>query len=245
MTPSYLPVQTKFWYNAGLEFLYIPDDERREALSQKNNNTKQIHKQAQYVPPKLSPQKSHTQANPRSSQDVEELYQNTSQSPYPLSILHQYEWSDEWKTLYTQVIKNQQPKVAWTYTGFHADLVKNEYLSAQRQEIIRTLLKKLARQTGTHAFIPYDSAIKPGELLTEKNCSFYWSAIAQANIRHLLIFGSQTRDTLLIPKRGKYSSFNHNGYRIYILPDLNMANVLDEQQALFTFLNNQLLSVNI
>ncbi len=269
-----IPVEKKVWFNAGLEFLYIPSDERREELSTKKTpaksvttakvNTSQVTQvsavaqgaqqnsfQAKSTHNNIQQNRVTTQKkssiieSPRSSQEAREIEENNRKSIYPLPILKEFEWSDTWKELYKKIIRHEKPKLAWTYTGFYADLMKNENVDPKRQELVRSLIRKLNRPNGTHVFIPYDTPHKVGELFEENGASFYWSVIAHLKIRNLLVFGSETRDTLLLPSRGRYSSFYYNGHKIYVLPDLNKIEDLANQDALYNYLDKQLLSVNI
>ncbi len=267
-----IPIETKVWFNAGLEFLYIPNDERREELSTKKASAKPVTsskvnsaqvashtvtqglQQGSYQQKNISqntpqnrvaPQKSIIIESPRSSQEAREIEENNTKSIYPRPILKEFEWSNNWKELYKKIIRHEKPKLAWTYTGFYADLMKNENVDPKRQELVRSLIRKLNRPNGTHVFIPYDTPHKIGELFEENGASFYWSVIAHLKIRNLLVFGSETRDTLLLPSRGRYSSFYYNGHRVYILPDLNKIEDTANQDALYNYLDKQLLSVNI
>ncbi len=266
-----LSVENKLFTNLGLDFLLISDEDRRNELkknahihtapplknlpkegnfAQKNNQT-QMSKSGQNDSRTIifndkAPIKevvSNLQSSARSSQEAKEMEENATQNPLYAKILPEFEWPEEWRNLY-KTFYRAQSKVAWTYTGFSADLNKSEKLDPKRQEVIKRIIPKLDRPNGTHIFIPYDGIDEPGKILMHDDYSFYWSAIKQLKIRYLLIFGSFARDALHLPQKNKYSSFIFHGLRVNILPDINNIQA-DEEHSLYTFLDGQLNSVGI
>ncbi len=278
-----MPVETKLWHNSGLEFLLIPEEERRDALKAKKSSAKtasaSMAKNQVFVPNSLQNQQGNNQkfhavsaqatqtgqsnqansnseqvrnisqrnnemmGSPRSSEEARERENPHANSLYPMDIIQEYEWNKEWKDIYAKLARDGA-KVAWSYTGFHADFAKTSSALQERQDTLRRIVTRLGRPNGTHVFIPYDLPNEPGSLFKEDDASFYWSMVAKLKVRNLLIFGSHARDTLSLPKKGKYTSFNLSGHKVYILPDLNRISK-DEEQSLFTYIDTQLKSVNI
>ncbi len=230
----------KPWQDAGLDFLLI-EDEFRLAELKKTKQKKDVKKPI--FTPKLDEAKN-LQASPRSSEEAKE--RDVVQTNANISLLKEYEWPEAWHELWAKIARHEHPKIAWTYTGLHDDLLANENRLEQRQEIIRELVKGLKNPNGTHVFVPYDKANDAGKLLTVEDNSFYWSAVSRFKVQYLFVFGSKTRDELLLPSRGVNSVILFKNYRIYLLPDINkligdMAGV----KALLEYLKIQLSLVKI
>ncbi len=267
-----MPLEIKLLHDIGLDFLLVEDEKRLELLQKKSQKTKsKALLQNALTQKKLAQNLKHSQVqessfenkkiiftnddsakieqnkntvfSPRSSEEAKEIEENAKEVSLSMQFLPFFEWSPEWKELFARCHR-EQSKVAWTYTGLHADMLASEKLDAQRQNVIRRVLPKLARPNGTHIFIPYDTFDEPGKLLQENDYSFYWSAIKYLKIRYLLVFGSKARDSLYLPKKNKYSSFVFHGLKVNILPDLNNIGQ-DEENSLYTFLDGQLKSVDL
>ncbi len=205
------------WQEAGLDFLLIEDENYYAELKKVKA---QIEAEVQKVAftPKIEPEKN-IQSSPRSSEEAKE--RNLEQSSSQLSILKEHEWPQDWENLWLKIAKHSSPKIAWTYTGLHDDLLGNANKVEQRQGIIRQLITGLNKANGTHTFVPYDKANDAGKLFTNEDNSFYWSAVSRFKVQHLFVFGSKARDELLMPTRGVNSVIPFKSYRIYLLPDIN------------------------
>ncbi len=252
----------KVWQNAGLDFLFIEEEARREELKKsKKNQIIQTSRPVQQntftkssfenkISQKENILQNSLQSSPRTSEEAREQhelyehnYENSSFSKY---ILKEYEWSKYWLALYEKVVKCKNPKVAWTYSGLYADILKEGKQNPERQNLIRRLIQALARGQGTHTFIPYDIEQDKDLILKNSNSNFYWSVINKLQVRHLFIFGEKARDELFLPERRINSSFIYQGYKVYLLPELTQVmQTQGQEESLLRYLNTQLSYVNI
>lgn len=254
-SPHSMPILTKVWYNAGLDYLLIPDEERRLELKKRKEVKAVVKSQTLILNQDSLPKKktnTHTSSNvqdqikqekyasPRSSQEVKEQNEKYNQkvSLLPTPVIKEYEWREDWREMWKKIAKHPKPKVVWTYTGLYADMVANEEKDIQRQTLIRYLIAQLKRPYGTHAFVPYDK--EKGKLWLAEDSSFYWSAVSHFGSRHLFVFGEQAADELLIRKGNEYTSSIFKGYNVFFLPDITKINEQGEQKALLGYLNEQL-----
>ncbi len=269
-----LPIHTKIWRDAGLDFLLIADKQRQEQLKTKSiqdssqlvkNIYQNIQKVAQAEKADNLKNNLQNQAlivqniSPRSSEEARELRENElvvdargNANPSLVPILKDFEWSEEWESLYNKVVRSSTPKIAWTYAGMHDDILRNTYSNANRQEIMRDLVKNLNyTKAGVNVFVPFDTPTESPKLWidTKKNDAvFYWSALYRLKVKILFVFGEEARETLLLKKSRKYASFMHNAhafYKVYYLPDVLSLSDKSERNTLLTYLNQQLTSFGI
>ncbi len=224
---------------AGLEYLLIEDAARLAELKKAKTQAKVFYQSSL---PK-SDIKKNLQSSPRSSEEAKERAVEKSTN---IPILKEYEWPEAWIELWTKIARHNAPKIAWTYTGLHDDIVGNDSKNPQRQEIIRHFITGLKSPNGTHIIVPYDKPNDAGKLFTNEDKTFYWSAIARLNVRHLFVFGQKASDELLLPQKPIHTVIPFQGYRVYILPDINklIGNMADVK-AMLEYLKIQLSSVKI
>lgn len=101
-------------------------------------------------------------------------------------------WPETWLALKNRRPLPPSPLVLWTYFGLGEDLtgVPDE----TRKKVIVRMLMELRHPGGTHVFWPCNL---PGE---ENGAALFWSGVKLLNPRVLLLFGSDTRDILAMPK---------------------------------------------
>ena len=103
-------------------------------------------------------------------------------------------WPASWVALKDRRPLPQRPLVLWTYAGLGEDLVGTPD-EARRRVIVR-MLTELRHPVGTHVFWPFSLA---GEGLSPE-ASLFWSGVTLLDPRVILLFGSDTRDSLSMPK---------------------------------------------
>lgn len=106
-------------------------------------------------------------------------------------------WPPAWQALKNRRPLPPRPLVFWTYAGLGDDLMGSP--DATRQQIMVRILKELRHPGGTHVFWPYalpDDATPGGPDAP----SLFWSGAALLRPRALLLFGSEARDALGMPK---------------------------------------------
>ena len=104
------------------------------------------------------------------------------------------EWPASWLALKNRRPLPPRPLVLWTYTGLGEDLTGKP--DEVRRRVIVRMLMELHHPGGTHVFWPCGLA---GEH-PEDGPALFWSGVKLLNPRVLLLFGSDTRDTLSMPK---------------------------------------------
>ncbi len=285
-----LPIHTKIWQQAGLDFLFIPEEERRTLLKNKADTKPSVQNYSNIVnniPLNKENSTLHQKDNvdavnkkfnidnktisstnkqvleqnisnsPRSSEEARELSENeivyNSQGKALASlpkIIKSFEWSEEWEELFKKIARSNAPKIAWTYAGLHADILKNTYSNANRQEIVRDLVTNLNyKKAGSNVFVPFDMPTESTKLYidTMKNDAvFFWSSLLRLKVKVLFVFGEEAREALLLKKSSKYTSFMHNAhahYKVYYLPDILSLSERSERNSLLTYLNQQLSSI--
>ncbi|MCH5276652.1 MAG: hypothetical protein J1E80_02335 [Desulfovibrionaceae bacterium] len=106
-------------------------------------------------------------------------------------------WPAAWQALRKRRPLPPRPLVFWTYAGLGDDLMGTP--DPIRQRVIVRMLRELGHPGGTHVFWPYalpgDDA--PGG---PDAPSLFWSGAALLRPRTLLLFGSEARDALGMPK---------------------------------------------
>ena len=103
-------------------------------------------------------------------------------------------WPASWLALKNRRPLPPRPLVLWTYAGLGEDLTGRPD-DVRRQVIVRMLME-LHHPGGTHVFWPCGLA---GEK-PEDGPALFWSGVKFLNPRVLLLFGSDARDTLSMPK---------------------------------------------
>ncbi len=103
-------------------------------------------------------------------------------------------WPASWLALRDRRPLPPRPLVLWSYAGLGDDLVGTPD-EARRRVIVR-MLTELRHPAGTHVFWPF---VLPGEEPSAE-ASLFWSGVRMLDPRVLLLFGSDTRDALAMPK---------------------------------------------
>ena len=104
------------------------------------------------------------------------------------------EWPAGWLALKNRRPLPPRPLVLWTYAGLGEDLTGTP--DEVRKRVIVRMLMELHHPGGTHVFWPCGFA---GEK-PEDGPALFWSGVRLLNPRVLLLFGSDARDTLSMPK---------------------------------------------
>ncbi len=106
-------------------------------------------------------------------------------------------WPPAWQALKNRRPLPPRPLVFWTYAGLGDDLMGTP--DPTRQQIIVRMLRELRHPGGTHVFWPYSlpNDAAPGG---SDAPSLFWSGTAMLRPRTLLLFGSEARDALGMPK---------------------------------------------
>ena len=103
-------------------------------------------------------------------------------------------WPESWLALKNRRPLPPRPLVLWTYAGLGEDLTGTPD-ETRRQVIVRMLLE-LRHPGGTHVFWPCGlQGEHPGD-----GPDLFWSGVKLLNPRVLLLFGSDARDVLSMPK---------------------------------------------
>lgn len=87
-----------------------------------------------------------------------------------------------------------RPLVLWTYAGLGDDLTGTPD-EARRRVVVR-MLTALNHPAGTHVFWPFALS---GDT-SSPEASLFWSGVKMLDPRVILLFGSDTRDALEMPK---------------------------------------------
>ena len=103
-------------------------------------------------------------------------------------------WPAAWLALKDRRPLPSRPLVLWTYAGLDEDLTGTPD-EARRRVIVR-MLTELRHPVGTHVFWPFSLA---GDGLSPE-ASLFWSGVGLLDPRVVLLFGSDTRDALSMPK---------------------------------------------
>ena len=104
------------------------------------------------------------------------------------------EWPASWLALKNRRPLPPRPLVLWTYAGLGEDLTGTP--DDVRRRVIVRMLMELHHPGGTHVFWPCGLA---GEK-PEDGPALFWSGVRLLNPRVLLLFGSDARDALSMPK---------------------------------------------
>lgn len=108
-------------------------------------------------------------------------------------ILPLADWPAPWVALKNRRPLPPRPLVFWTYAGLGDDLMGTA--NAHRQQAIVRLLSALRHPGGTHVFWPYALPEYAASVP-----SLFWSGVELLKPRVILIFGSEARDALGLPK---------------------------------------------
>ena len=103
-------------------------------------------------------------------------------------------WPASWLALKNRRPLPARPLVLWTYAGLGEDLTGAP--DETRRRVIVRMLMELRHPGGTHVFWPCGLA---GEK-PEDGPALFWSGVKLLNPRVLLLFGSDARDALSMPK---------------------------------------------
>ena len=103
-------------------------------------------------------------------------------------------WPEAWLALKDRRPLPQRPLVLWSYAGLGDDLAGTP--DELRKRVIVRMLTELRHPVGTHVFWPFALA---GEEPSPE-ASLFWSGVSFLDPRVLLLFGSDTRDALEMPK---------------------------------------------
>ena len=103
-------------------------------------------------------------------------------------------WPAAWLALKDRRPLPQRPLVLWSYAGLGEDLAGTP--DEARKRVIVRMLTELKHPVGTHVFWPFALA---GETPSAE-ASLFWSGVSFLDPRVLLLFGSDTRDALNMPR---------------------------------------------
>ncbi|MBQ4076363.1 MAG: hypothetical protein IJD65_01600 [Mailhella sp.] len=212
---GYAPI-VRPWLKAGLNVLLLEDEARvlelRAGPSQPAEESAeaarsaaprpasaQLRRAAQPVPQRSQPP---SQAAPRPAAKAAQprIAPQTARSRGMQSLLGAPgalpvgRWPAAWLALKDRRPLPSRPLVLWTYAGLGEDLVGAPD-EARRRVIVR-MLTELRHPAGTHVFWPFSLA---GEGLSPE-ASLFWSGVTLLDPRVILLFGSDTRDALGMPK---------------------------------------------
>lgn len=122
-------------------------------------------------------------------------------------------WPAAWLALKNRRPLPPRPLVLWTYAGLGDDLTGTPD-EARRRVVVR-MLTELKHPAGTHVFWPF---ALDGEAPSPE-ASLFWSGVKMLDPRVLLLFGSDTRDALDMPKTLKpFGQMRVHGRLIIQLP---------------------------
>lgn len=122
-------------------------------------------------------------------------------------------WPAAWQALKNRRPLPSRPLVLWTYAGLGDDLTAAPD-EARRRVVVR-MLTELKHPAGTHVFWPFALT---GEA-SSPEASLFWSGVKMLDPRVLLLFGSDTRDALDMPKTLKpFGQLRLHGRLIIQLP---------------------------
>ena len=105
------------------------------------------------------------------------------------------QWPSSWLALKNRRPLPSRPLVLWTYAGLGEDLTGTP--DETRKQVIVRMLMELRHPGGTHVFWPCGLASER----PEDGPALFWSGVKLLNPRVLLLFGSDARDVLAMPKR--------------------------------------------
>ena len=110
------------------------------------------------------------------------------------------QWPAGWLALKDRRPLPPRPLVLWSYAGLGDDLTGTPD-QARRQVIVR-MLTELRHPGGTHVFWPFDMSGTPAlpKAADGEEASLFWSGVRLLDPRVLLLFGSDTRDALMMPR---------------------------------------------
>lgn len=114
---------------------------------------------------------------------------------FPAPVWPPEHWPAAWLALKNRRPLPPRPLVFWTYEGLGDDLMGIP--DQARQQIIVRMLTALKHPGGTHVFWPF---ALPGYTPDADAPSLFWSGAALMRPRALLLFGSEARDILSMPK---------------------------------------------
>ena len=104
------------------------------------------------------------------------------------------DWPASWLALKNRRPLPPHPLVLWTYAGLGDDLTGTP--DEVRRQVIVRMLMELRHPGGTHVFWPCGlSGERP-----QDGPALFWSGVKLLNPRVLLLFGSDARDTLSMPR---------------------------------------------
>lgn len=205
-----VPAALRPWLKSGLSALLLESQERVEALraaipsqatlpAQSGQKSKPVRPTAigaaqdagpaLVLPPTVSPA-----ISPAVASDAAP-YGAVSPVASSATILPLSRWPAPWLALKNRRPLPPRPLVFWTYAGLGDDLMGTA--DPERQQAVVQLLTALRHPGGTHVFWPY---ALPGAPLLAESPSLFWSGVELLKPRVLLVFGSEARDALGLPK---------------------------------------------
>ena len=216
---GYAPI-VRPWLKAGLNVLLLEDEARvlelravpdkASAVPAEVRRIVPAARPAVPIPPKApsAPSRRPVPAQPAASVPVQKTAAPSALRPAPQTAkakgmqsllgapgaLPVDRWPAPWIALKDRRPLPQRPLVLWTYAGLGEDLVGTPD-EARRRVIVR-MLTELRHPVGTHVFWPFSLA---GDGLSPE-ASLFWSGVTLLDPRVILLFGSDTRDSLNMPK---------------------------------------------
>ena len=232
------PPALRHWINAGLNSLLLDSPERVKELRAAVHSGATATQTAspQSVRKTRARQASPNTPEAHSSAAAPSLpFKQASTPPTKPVILSPDAWPAPWQALKNRRPLPPRPLVFWTYAGLGDDLMGTP--DPARQQVIVRMLKELAHPGGTHVFWPY--ALPDDNTIPEPNApSLFWSGTALLRPRALLLFGSEARDALGMPKTlMPYCQYRVDGRLIIQLPQpLTLAGKEDAFRRALAFL---------
>ncbi len=193
-------VAVRPWVRTGLEYLLAESEERvRELSCAAPPETPEKKGMPADAAPKVPVGTAHGKkgkALPAAHRDARDEASTSSaggREKISSSVMRPFgTWGADWQQLWKKLNMDAHPRVVWTYAGLGEDLTGTA--SKERRTVMAHILKGLGHPRGTHGFWPYEL---PG---TGPEPDIFWSALSLAGTRAVLVFGSQARDALFLPK---------------------------------------------
>ena len=111
------------------------------------------------------------------------------------------QWPSGWRALKDRRPLPPRPLVLWSYAGLGDDLTGTP--DQARKQVIVRMLTELRHPGGTHVFWPFDMSgedARAPQMPDGGSASLFWSGVRLLDPRVLLLFGSDTRDALGMPR---------------------------------------------
>ncbi len=218
------------WLKAGLSVLLVENTERKDELCGRGAAVQDAQSvSSESIPsalpkgklpeekagkiawalPKQEKKEQHSQAVFQKTEAQNRTEEHIPAEPQALAVEN---WPESWLALKNRRPLPARPLVLWTYAGLGDDLTGK--VDEKRRQVIVQMLMALGHPGGTHVFWPCDLT---GES-RERGALLFWSGVTLLNPRVLLLFGSDARDILSMPRSlGPLCQIRRNGRLIFQL----------------------------